>query len=162
MQSRVAPKPTTIAPPPTNLATDSTPSTGEVLARSSLESSQPYPPSPQKDKGPTEDQSKKKKWVEEGNDAPPKVLHGSFLEDVRRKARCERYTSFNPISDFRGRVVNMEDLYGNLPYRIFLTTQYMNESITNEEWRLLNKCVGIESLKASLQFSKFKNLLEFL
>ena len=84
------------------------------------------------------------------------------MEDVRRKARRERYTSFNPISDFRGRVVNMEDLYGNLPYRIFLTTQYMNESITNEEWRLLNKCVGIESLKASLQFSKFKNLLEFL
>ena len=66
------------------------------------------------------------------------------MADVRRETCRERYMSFNLMTETRGRVVNIEEAFGNLPHRICLTT---------EEYRLLTKCVGIESLNRTMIFT---------
>ena len=50
------------------------------------------------------------------------------------------------MTDIKGRVVNIEEAFSNLPHRIYLLMQYMNKRITTGEWGLFNRRVGIESL----------------
>ena len=155
MQSgpRVAQKSSTApAAPPAPPITNYTPSISEVPAHSSLElpHHSPLPPLKDKEKQPVDDQSKKRKRAEEGSDAPLEVQQGSIMEYVRREARCSRYVSLNTIMDFRGRVVNIEDSYDNLPHRICTLNKYMNESITTEDWRYLTKRMRIESLNHAM------------
>ena len=56
------------------------------------------------------------------------------MADVRREAHRGRYVSFNLMTDTRGNVVDIEEAFSNLPQRIFLLKQYMNESIITEDW----------------------------
>lgn len=150
---RAAPKSST-APSAAPLAfsiNDSTPSAGEALARSSPKSPCHYPPLPPKDKEKqsAEDQSKKKKWADESSDAPPEVQQESVVANALKDAH-RRYASFNPITDFKGRVVNIEDSYGNLPYCIYLQMQYMNRSVITKEWSLLTMRAGIKPLNHTM------------
>lgn len=57
------------------------------------------------------------------------------------------------MTDFRWRVVNIEDFYRNLPCCIYLPMQYMNENVTTEEWGLLNRRAGIKSLNHTMLFA---------
>ena len=150
-RSRAAPenKATTTTPPvPTS---DSNPSTGEASVRASPEPSR-LSPAPQQDKGkqPAKEPSNKRRQVDEDVDAPPEVQEGSILADARRKARRGCYVSFNPMTETKGRVTNIEEAFKNLPCHICLMMQYMNESITTEEWGLLNQRKGIEILNHTM------------
>ena len=67
-----------------------------------------------------------------------------------RKEAHQRYTSFAIIDDFRGRVVNIEDSFCNLPHLIYLPMQCINESMTMEEWSMLIGRTGVECLNHTM------------
>ena len=75
---------------------------------------------------------RKEKQSDDASGPAHDIQQGSIIADTRREAR-RRYTSFAIINNFRGRVVNIEDSFDNLPHRICLPIQYMNESVTTEE-----------------------------
>ena len=149
------PKSTTTGSPPPATITDLTPRASEEpacpLQGSLCTSPQPFPPC-QQDKGkqPAVDQQKKHKRGNKGGEASTEVREGSVMEDARKEVHCEKYVSFNLMTDTRGRVVNIEEAFGNPPYYICLSMQWMNESLTIENYGLLTKRVGIELLNHTM------------
>ena len=55
-------------------------------------------------------------------DSTMEVHEGGFMADARWVERHDRYVSFNPIDDYRGRVENMKESFNNLP--ITFTSPY--------------------------------------
>ena len=70
---------------------------------------------------------------------------------VDTQRACQgHYICFNPWTNARGRVVNIEESFENLPHRICLPMQYMNDSVTTDEWRRLTKREGVDSLNHTM------------
>ena len=84
------------------------------------------------------------------------------MADGRREARHERYVRFNSLTDAPGRVMNIEDAFDNLPHRLCLPLQWMNESINNEDWRVLTEQIGIDPLNHTMLLSYQVSLLSLL
>lgn len=57
---------------------------------------------------------------------------------------------FNPVTDYKGRVVNIKDSFGNLPHNICFSMQYMNESVTMKDQGLLTGRTVVESLNHTM------------
>ena len=72
------------------------------------------------------------------------------MANARQVEQHERYINFNPIEDYRGKVENIEEYFSNLPYRVCIPLQWMNESISKEEWKELMRHKGIDSLNGTM------------
>ena len=83
------------------------------------------------------------------------------MADAWHIARRDRYISLNPIDDYQGRVVNIEEHFGNLPYRLCIPLQWMNESISKADWKHFMQCKRIESLNDSMVHLYEVNMLCF-
>ena len=60
-------------------------------------------------------QRKRKQAVEADNKDVIEVCNGSFMADVMHIEQWDRYISLNPTDDYQGRVMNIEEHFGNLP-----------------------------------------------
>ena len=74
------------------------------------------------------------------------------MVDARRVEQCGRYVNLNPIDDYRGRVENIEESFNNLPHCLYIPLQWMNESISKEDWKELMQHKGIDSLNETMLY----------
>ena len=69
---------------------------------------------------------------------------------ARRVEQRDRYVSFNPIEDYQGKVENIKGYFINLPHRLCILLQWMNDSISKEDWKELIRHKGIGSLNDTM------------
>ena len=79
---------------------------------------------PRLDKGkqPADDQQqwKRKQVVEADNDEVIEVCERSFMANMKRVERMDRYVSLNPTDDYKGRVMNIEKHFDTLPHHLYI------------------------------------------
>ena len=72
------------------------------------------------------------------------------MADARQVEKRGRYVSFNLIDDYQGRVENIEESFNNLPHRLYIPLQWMNNSISKVDRKELMQRKGIDSLNDTM------------
>lgn len=165
--SRSATDATTTAPRSAPLTPGTALSASKAPTRSPSESSTwtpPPPPHPQdKGKQPAEDQTRKRRQFDNKSGPIPDVQPRNIMADTRREAHC-RYVNFvNNETIARARLMNIKEAFHSLPHHICVPMQYMNESVSSDEWTRIDSLNNIMHLAYKISYLAYlTNFLFYL